>query len=662
MRRDTVKYRQEPIEKVANVISAFSVGSFCCHLHGRKGITMDNEQLAQRIIKEVGGESNISSLIHCSTRLRFTLVDMNKANKQQLENTDGIISVVTSGGQFQIVIGNEVGVVYQQIMNRIKLGPHQVSRENQVKPKFKLSSLFDVIASIFTPIIPSLAGAGMLKAFLVLFTSLGWLEKADSTYQVLNLLADAAFYFIPMLLAVSCANKFKTNTFFAVMLGGVLLHPNFAAWVSEGTPKSLFGLPVTLVAYGSSVIPIILTVWLLSYVEKFAEKVSPSAIKVFLKPLLVLLITGTIALVAIGPLGVILGEYLADFIYLMQDKIGWVAVMIMAAFYPFIVMTGMHKVFIPVLVASFVTPGYDMLIIPVTLASNFAQASAALAVSIKSKNKKMKQVATSASITAYMAGITEPALYGVTLKLRRPMIAAMIGSTAAGLYAGLTQLKSYAYAVPSVFAFPQWISPEASANLTNAVIAVLISSIVTFVMTWILGFDDSDSTESKEKNVQVTAASKSGSAIAVFSPVNGETVPLSQVNDAAFSTEAMGKGIAIRPIEGKVYAPFDGIVSVLAKSKHAIGLVSAEGVEILIHIGINTVALKGQHFTSLIEEGQSVKQGDLISEFDLQAIKEAGYDPIVPIIVTNTDQYLQVLASSEEKLVSKQDPVIHVIN
>lgn len=625
-----------------------------------KGITMDNEKLAKQIVQEVGGESNISNLIHCSTRLRFTLVDMDKADKKKLEKMNGIISVVKSGGQFQIIIGNEVGAVYHQIMNQIKLDSNNTSTD-KVKQKFKFSSLFDVIASIFTPIIPSLAGAGMLKAFLVLFTSIGLLAKEDSTYQVLNLLADAAFYFIPMLLAVSCANKFKTNTFFAVMIAGVLLHPNFSAWVSEGTPISVFGLPVTLVAYGSSVIPIILTVWLLSYIEKFAEKISPSAIKVFLKPLLVLLITGTIALVVIGPLGVVLGEYLADFIYFMQDKIGWVAVMVMAAFYPFIVMTGMHKVFIPVLVASFVTPGYDMLIIPVTLASNFAQASAALAVSIKSKNKKIKQVATSASLTAYMAGITEPALYGVTLKLKRPMIAAMIGSTAAGLYAGLTQLKSYAYAVPSVFAFPQWISPEASSNLTNAIIAISISSVVTFIMTWILGFDDSEGTKGKDEVTQETATSHSGLSISIKSPINGETVPLSQVNDKAFSTEAMGKGIAVRPIEGNVYAPFDGTVTALAKSKHALGLVSEDGVELLIHIGINTVSLKGKHYTSFVEEGAKIKQGDLIAQFDLQAIKEAGYDVVTPVIVTNTDQYLQIIAPSEEKLVSKQDTIIHVV-
>ncbi|MFD3447097.1 beta-glucoside-specific PTS transporter subunit IIABC [Microbacteriaceae bacterium 4G12] len=600
---------------------------------------MNFKELAIEILEKVGGEKNVSYLTHCATRLRFNLKDTSTVNIEEVKKIKGVFGAVNKGGQFQVIIGNDVPSVYKELM---KLGNLQKDSgsDDKTESKGKISAVFDVIAGIFVPIVPAIAGCGLLKAFLSLLTATGMMSAKSQTFFVLSFVADTAFYFLPIFLAYTSAIKFKCSPYLAMVLGGILLHPNFTALVAAGKPVELFGLPVTLAKYGSSVIPIILIVWALSYVQRFFERIMPKSIKIVFVPLCTVLIMAPIALIAIGPLGTIIGHALAGGIMFLDSKSPWIIPLIMGAFSPLLVMTGMHYSLFPAVFAQLAAQGYQT-ILPGMLVSNVAQGAAALCVGIRSKNSELKQLGTSTGTTALL-GITEPALYGVTMKLKKPLYAVLIGGGCGGLYEGITGVKSF---TPNGAALPQlavYIGPEMS-NIVNVIIAVCISFVVTFVVTWILGFEDPVNEEEVQEVIEEKKALKN--KISISSPLIGKSIPLSDVNDETFASEIIGKGIAIEPTEGKVVSPVNGKIATIFKTKHAIGITSEDGVELLIHIGLDTVELGGEHFTAHVKDGDSINIGDLLVEFDLEEIKSKGYDVITPVIITNTDHYLEVLPS-----------------
>ncbi len=602
---------------------------------------MDYKKTAADILELVGGEKNVASVTNCMTRLRFVLNDAGKADVEGLKKVKGVQGVVTKNGQFQVVIGTDVSHVCDEIK---KMGHFGEETQAPKEKKGIVAGFFGGLTAIFQPIIPALAGSGMIKALLALLVFVGWVDSGSQTYQIFNAFGDALFSFMPFMLAFSAAKYFGCNQYVSAALAGVLLHSSFT---SLEAPILLFGfVPVTQVSYGGSVVPILLIVWAQSYIERFANKISPKSVKIFLAPLLTIIVTGCLGITILGPLGNLVGQGLAVGFNWLNDYAGWVIPFLMGTFCPFFVMTGMHYCFAPIQTIQYATLGYGTILGPGMLASNIAQGTASLVVGLKSKNKDLKQLGISAGFTGLM-GITEPALYGVTLKYKRPLYAAMIGGGVAGLYAGITGIHTYSSTTAGLLALPVYIGGSGFGNVINAAITIVISMIVTAVATLLLGFDDpveeqAEETPAVEKKEEEQAPSM---RIEIASPVKGTEIPLSEVKDEVFSKNIVGKGAAVIPSEGKVYSPVDGTVASVFDTKHAIGLVSEEGVEILIHVGLDTVELGGQHFTAHVAQDDKVTKGQLLLEFDVDAIKAAGYDTVTPVVISNTDSYLDVLAA-----------------
>lgn len=632
---------------------------------------MDYSIVAKKILDKIGGENNVISVMHCMTRLRFTLKDESIVNDDEIKKIKGVMGIMKKGGQYQVIIGNDVSKCYKELLKLGKFSNSSNKPGNSNEKQNIITKILDVISGSMSAAIPAIVGAGMVKVLVVMLTTLGILVQGSQVHTILSALGDATFYFLPMLLVMSTSKKFNINAYTFAAVVGVMVYPGFVTLLSSGKSISFLGLPVTPANYAYSVIPVILMAWIMKYIEEFVDKITPSFTKNFLKPMLILLIALPIAIVVVGPIGSWAGQGLSTVIYAIQDKAGWVALPLMAAFMPLIVMTGMHWALVPVVITSLANPGYETLMIPAMFASNLAQGASALAVSLKSKNKDLKQVAGAAGILGLLAGVTEPAMYGVTLKYKKPLIACMISSGIAGLYMGIISLKSYVFATPSLISIVQFIDPKGRSNFTNALIVAAIVIVGSFALTWIIGFDDpaneSDEEDGKNSNesrvgIKETTLDKvefKGESI-ISAPIQGKSVSLSQVDDVTFSQEIMGKGAAIIPSIGKAVSPVNGVVSALFETKHAIGITSDDGVEILIHIGLDTVKLGGKHFTAHVKSGDKVKIGDLLVEFDIEAIKKEGYDVITPVLVTNVSDYNDVL-SLIDKDVREKDELIKVI-
>lgn len=602
---------------------------------------MDYKKVGLDVLELVGGVSNVSKLTHCATRLRFELNDISKAKVSEIEKLPGVISVVNKGGQFQVVIGNEVQTAYRSILN--KLG-NNVNNKNESEGKKEkqgvISSFISIISTTFTPMIPAITGAGMIKALLAILTLTGLLTSESHTYILLDTIADAAFFFMPMLLAYGAALKFECSPILAITIAGVLLHPNLGSLMASGDSISFMGLPVRLTDYAGSVIPIIITVWAMSYIEKFAEKVSPSIIKFFTKPLLILLITAPLALIIIGPLGTYLNDLVAASAEFINSKASWLIPFLMGALQPLLVVTGTAWAMTPIATMQLTNNGAEMINGPGMLASNIAQGAATLCVAVKSKNKSLKQLAASSGITAVL-GITEPSLYGVTLKLKKPLIAAMIGGGCAGIYAGISGLVRYAFVSPGLAGLAAFIG-ENPMNLVHALITCIIAFGVTFVLTWIIGFDDPvEEDEIKDEKADEVVL-ESGSELVIKSPLKGKVIPLSEVNDEVFSAEILGKGVAIIPEEGVVVSPVEGTIEAVLDSKHAIAIKSRDGIEILIHVGIDTVNLGGKYYNNFVKVGDNVKVGDKLLEFDREEIINNGYEITTPVLICNSVDFNEI--------------------
>ncbi len=628
---------------------------------------MDYSQTAQAILNAVGGSKNIQSVTNCATRLRFDLVDDQKVQEATLRQIDGVIDINKSGAQYQVIIGPDVGNVMAALNNLLGDTNNNKTSATAKNQHSLMDRFFDAISGIFTPIIPMLTAAGMLKALLVLLKFAGILTEKAPSYQFLSFVSDSGFYFLPIFVAVSTAMKLKTNVFLAGMVGAALIHPNFVALVTKGASISLFGLKIPNVTYQSSVIPSILAIWFMSYVEKFADRISPKVIKFLMKPLVTLIIVIPFTFFLFGPLGSFIGNILAGFFEFLNQHIPWLVSTLMGALFPLLVMTGMHWSFTPIIVQSYATYNYEAIMGPGSFVSNICQGAAALAVALKSKELKMKEIASSAGVTALL-GVTEPALFGVTLKVKNVLYCVMAGGAVGGLYSGLNGVVRYTAGTPGLASFAVFIGKN-PLNIVNAFISVGIGFVVTFALTWFFAKTDPKPEvktvggTSTAKEPSTTPANKTISLNkpqVINSPLAGEVVALNEVPDPTFAKGLMGPGVAIKPEAGLVNAPFSGKVTMLFETKHAIGLTSEQGIEILIHLGLDTVELKGEGFESLVKQGDQVVLGQPLIKFDQKLIESKHYNCITPIILTNFDKNKMKLTITAKNKVNKDDELLKV--
>ena len=554
---------------------------------------MNYQELGSKILTLVGGKENVIGLTHCATRLRFNLKDESKAQTDTLKKTPGVLGVVVSGGQYQIVIGNDVNHVYKPIAEKCNLTQNGGAAKNDGEKKSIGAKLIDTITGIFTPVLPAITAAGMLKAVLSLLVAFKLVDTTASTYQVINFMADAAFYFLPILLANSAAKKFGCNPYLAMMLGGMLLHPNFVNMVTasqeSGEAIKLFFIPIYNASYSSSVIPIILTVWFMSLVEPVADRISPKPIKFFTKPLITALIAGAAGLAVLGPVGYIIASWIASGVTMLNTYVSWLVPLILGGVFPLLVMTGTHYGIIPIGINNRMTTGFDTIVYPANLASNIAQGAATFAVAVKTKKNEVRQVASSAGITA-VCGITEPALYGINMRFKAPLISACIDGACGGLFMGLFTVKNYGGGSPGLMTLPGYIGGDSLRDLILACIGAAIAFAVAFIISFVLYKDKDDeetspvsggapetaSAESAETDKGDSASS--GTVTNICAPVKGKLVPLSNVNDPTFAEEILGKGAAVLPEDGNFVSPFKGTVQTVFGTRHAIGLVSDTGV------------------------------------------------------------------------------------
>lgn len=614
---------------------------------------MDYKQTAAEVLKHVGGKENIAHFEHCSTRLRFSLIDNSKADAKRLESIPGVIAVKMTG-QCQVVIGNEVVEVYDAVNHLLgSTNPNlESAAASAAKPKEKKklgSVILDFVVGVFQPLIPAIAGAGMLKSLLLLLGLMNVLDPDGHTYKILIQISDAALYFLPLLVAVTTANKLKVNTLVALAAVGALLLPNMAAMLGEGA--QFFGLQVKNIAYAYQVFPAILTVLLYAQMEKLFTRITPKVIRVFFVPMMSLLITVPVSLLILGPLGYTLGEGFSSIILTLFAKVGWIAVALLAAVLPLMISVGMHKALIPYAISAMGSAGKEMLYLPASLAHNIAESGACFAVAVRTKDKALRATAISAGISA-LFGITEPALYGVTLQNKKVLGSVMFSSLIGGAFTGIVGLQAYVLVGPGLASLSMFIAEDLPRNIINAVIALVISFVVAFVSAFILGKDNKAKAEERQLVNQLTTVKE------FKSPVIGEMIPLSEVKDEVFSSKTMGEGIAVIPAKGELYAPVDGKIEVIYSRNHAIAMSTANGIELLFHVGIDTVRLRGKYFEPQVKAGDEVKAGDLLLKFDLEKIIEEGYDPVTITIVTNKDKYAVEVA--DLKQVNRQDTLMVV--
>lgn len=599
-------------------------------------MSKEYQTLATQIIALVGGKENVANVYHCQTRLRFTLVDNLKADTEALEKLDGVTKVIINAGQYQIVIGTHVADVFEEIEKLVEISQDTTTQEK----KGIFDTIIDFVAGTFQPIIPALSGAGMVKAVLALLVVFNVITTDSQTYYMLNVFADGVFYFLPILIAFTQAQKLKCNPILAAGVAAMLLHPNWSALVTAVDAVNFFNvIPFTLASYGSSVIPIILIIFVQSYVEKFLNKHIPKSINIVFVPMLTFLIMGTLAFSVLGPIGAIVGNYLATVFTFLAENASWAPALIIGTFLPIMVMFGIHNGVAPLGIMQMSQLGYDSIFGPGCVCSNMAQATAGAVVAFVTKDKTTKETAIPGSITAYM-GITEPLLYGVNLPKRYPLIASMIGGGLGGLYAGLTHAHRFATGSSGLPAVLLYIGDNTMTYFYNIIIAIVISIISTAIITFVLAkhFEKEETTDNLDTTQAPVITGQE-----VMSPLTGEVLPIEKAEDEVFASKVMGDGVVILPETTDVYAPFDGTIATLFPTKHAIGLVSDKRAEILIHIGINTVDLNGEGFKAFVKQGDSVTKGDKLISFDKVAIENAGYSSQTMVIITNGSNYNQII-------------------
>lgn len=610
---------------------------------------MKNKELAESIINKVGGKDNITSLVHCATRLRFVLKDENKADAETLKKQKGVITVVQSGGQFQVVIGNNVADVFSDIMQLTNLNENNTANAPSKKTGV-FSKLIDLVSGIFIPVLVVLVAGGILKGVLALFISLGTVQEGTATYHFLFAIGDTPLYYLPIILGFSAVKKFGGNPYVGMAIGGVLVHPNIASMIPPGKfslNTEIFSIPIQLIPYASSVFPIILAAWFYSLLECTFNKIMHDSFKKFIAPLLGIVITVPLTFAVIGPVVTFIGDTIAAGIIFVYELNSIIASMILAAFWQVMVIFGIHWGLVPFSLNNLASLHNDFML-PILFPAVFAQVGAVLAIMLRAKDPQFKALASS-SVLSGVFGVTEPAIYGVNLPLKRPFIIGCLSATIGGGIVGYFHTVIYSFSFISIFSFLQLIPTEGIDERFWAVVfGCIISFTIALVFTYLFGI-----TKDKREMVGLDAKPNEGPEqvsnnqidtknITLSSPLTGKMIPLSQVNDPTFASELMGKGSAVIPTIGKAVAPEDGEVVSLFRTKHAIGFQTNSGAEMLIHIGIDTVKLDGQYFEAHVEAGSKVKKGELLVSFDIDAIKQAGFEVTTPIIVTNSDNYKEV--------------------
>lgn len=636
------------------------------------------KQLAQDIIKNVGGKENINGLTHCITRLRFKLKDESIANDDVLKNMGDIVTVMKSGGQYQVVIGNHVEAVYKDVVEIIDLDNLNTSSETKKSGNI-LDKGIDIISGIFQPVLGIMAACGMLKGLNALFVALGLYSATSGGYMVINAAGDALFTFLPLFLGYTSAKKFGLKPMLGLALGAAMCYPAIqGSSISAGADAmytlfkgtmfaspvyiDFFGLPIISMDYTGTVVPIIFVVYFASKCEKLFNKFVPDLVKFFFVPMLTLLVTLPVALIVIGPIATFGSTLISEAVLSIRDFSPLLAGAIVGFSWQILVIFGLHWGFIPVYINNVMTLGYDNVMMPF-FACTFATSAVVLAIFIKTKDKKLKEMAIPNFISGIF-GVTEPAIYGMLLPLKKPFIISCIASGIGGAFYGFFNLRKFITGGMGIFELPAMIEPTGGmGNLIVALSGMAISMVVAFVLTMILYKDKEEDVKEVENKVKEEIKEVKSTKLEkeeVVSPIKGEVLNLSDIEDAAFSSGVLGQGVAIIPSDGKVVAPVDGVVTTLFPSLHAIGILSDEGVEVLIHIGLNTVQLEGRGFNACIKQGDRITKGQTILKFDIDVIKEAGYSVVTPIVVTNSSQFLDVV-QTESKNIELEDNLITVI-
>lgn len=579
------------------------------------------EELVNFIIKNIGGKENVISLTHCVTRLRFQLKDESKANDEVLKANDGIITVMHTAGQYQIVIGNHVGDVYETILPKLGLSGEVVETKNKTSIKDKF---VDLVSSIFMPAIGMLCACGMIKGLNTILSFAGIYSSTSGLYTLIDAIGDSIFYFFPVIIGYTSAKKFKLTPFVGMVIGLALCYPTI-----NGADLSIVGIQMN-VSYTSTVLPVILTVAVAAPMERLLNKYIPDVVKSFLTPMIVILLSTILGYMIIGPVANAVAGWLSDGVLSLYSISPVLAGIVFGGLWQVFVVFGVHITFI-VLAIMNLAAGHPDPILSLQAFVAFSQTAVVLAIFLKTKQKKLKSICFPAIISGVF-GVTEPAIYGITLQRLPMFVISCIGGSLSGAYAAFAGLKYQQMAGMGIFEMPAMFPQNGTgAAMFQCVIASAFAIIPTFIAAYVFYRDDY-----KEDNVTESLSEE------VNQPIEGKIIPLNQVEDDAFSQEVLGKGIAIIPSEGKVYAPFDGTVITLFPTKHAIGIVSDNGCEVLIHIGMNTVQLNGKYFTSHVQQGDKVKKGQLLVEFDIDHILQEGYNLETPVIITNTKDYSNI--------------------
>ena len=634
-------------------------------------MAIDYRITARELVKELGGNSNINNVTHCATRLRFILKDESKIDSDKVKKIPGVITVVQAGGQYQVVIGNHVKDAFDFVMELVTIDV-SLAEANPANKTGIFSRVIDVISSIFAPFLYTLAACGILQGILGIFVALNVIDTAGGTYQILNFISWTAFTFLPVLIAVTAAKKFGMNVYTAVVIACALVSPDYINMVNAGDPVYFLGIRVQLLSYTSSVIPIILAVWAASYVQKFFDKYLPIVVRNLFSPMFTITIMVPMTLLVVGPVGNAVGGAIGgayNFLYGLSPIIAGIVV---GGLWEVLVIFGVHWGITPVTVGNYAALGYDTFT-GLQASAVFAQAGATLGVFLKTKDRDMKGIAASAAVTG-LFGITEPAIYGVNLRLKKPMICGCIAGATGGAVGGAFNAVSWGYNMPGIATIPAYFKAGHTSQFLGFLLSILISFVLGVVLTWIVGFKEdvpmSEAADLKDETVDLkdlelpeAEAEKAdieeiSEELALGSPVKGHVIPIDQVKDDVFASRTMGDGVGILPSEGNIYAPCDGKIQMVFSTGHAVGI-SFGDTEVLIHIGINTIELNGQGFTAYVHQGQTGKKGELLVSFDKNFIESNGYDPTVIFIVTEKKDSQNLEISADED-VNCQDTIIRV--
>lgn len=619
---------------------------------------MKYQEEAKKIISLVGGEENIRSLVHCATRLRFELTDEGKADKEALTGLSYVLQVVSSGGQYQVVIGPAVADYFNAIMSLVHFGAPKAG-EGETKKANPLSAALKIISGAFSPLIPLLAGSGMMKAVLTVLVQAGLLAESSSTYLILAAASNAAFYFLPVFLGLTISKQLGANTYVGGAIGAALLEPNFTGLMAAEGAVTFLGIGVTPIDYASTIFPIFIAAMIYSVLEKGLKKIVKQELQLFLVPMICLMVMIPFTVIVFGPFGTIVANSVSSAVMTLFSFNRLIAGAVLGAAYPYLTMLGLHWGFSPITLQNLELYGGDI-IEGVTVCSVFAQTGITAGLYLKGKkHSKIREVAGPTLITGVFAGITEPILYGLIMGHKRLMVIVALAGALGGAIAGLFQVMLTAFVFHNIFS----TVTMAYSPFLPYLVGIAVSFVCGAVMTWLWGVpageraDFEPASESAEPAAVKTAAGET--VLEMRAPLSGEVIPLEQVEDEVFASGVTGLGLAIRPADSVVLSPCDGEISMIADSLHAIGIAAAGDAEVLIHVGLNTTMLGGKGFEPLVKKGDIVKTGQPLLKFDMDFIKSKGYPLVTPVLIVNAEDFeeLELIAKAS---VRTGEPIYNV--